>query len=130
MLLLDGDEIDAGVLPLKSTGLTPSKKLMRIVDGQIMKTPSGKTFKPPTFAKVYSITSFLDKQKSGAQNTFMNVRFSLVGDVQDEMTYAAAKAFYESIKGGTAKLDDSAEGATGSDTSNSATTPGDDDVPF
>ncbi len=127
-LILDGDAFEAGVLPLKSTGLTPSKRLMRTIHSQIMKLPNGKTFKPPTFAKIYSVQSFLDKQKGGAGNTFVNLRFALVGDVQDELAYASAKAFYDSIKRGAAKLDDSAEAGAASDGHSQDTNT--DDVPF
>ena len=127
MVLLPASGPVVGVLPLKSTGLTPSKKLMRTVDNQVMTLPGGKTFKPPTFAKVYAIQSFLDKQKTGAQNTFMNVRFALVGTVTDEASFAAAQAFYESIQNGVAKLDDEQEaGQAGHDAADYT----DSNVPF
>lgn len=106
LMLLEDGALDVGVLPLKSTGLTPSKKLMRQVDTASVKAP--------TFAKIYSVESFLDEQKTGAHNKFYNVRFAVVGDVTDAMEYkeyAAAKAFYLSISGGKAKLDDQAESA-------------------
>ena len=132
LILLPEDGPEVGVLPLKSTGLTPSKRLMRTIDTQIMRTPDGRTFKPPTFAKVYSVQSFLDKQKSGAQNTFVNLRFNLVGDVTEQAHFDAAVAFYKSITAGTAKLDDSAEGGASADTHDGHEGAGgtDDDTPF
>jgi hypothetical protein len=59
----------------------------------------------------------------------MNVRFALIGTVEDESSFAAAQAFYESIQNGVAKLDDEQEaGQAGHDAPDS--TGSDSDVPF
>lgn len=132
MLLLPEDgNFNAGVLPLKSTGLTPSKKLMRMLDSRPMKTrPGGKPFKLPLFATVCTIESFLDQQKSGARNYFQNVRFALKGELTDEMALFAAMAFYKSVQGGTAVLDDSHEENTAASTQPGSDNQSDDNVPF
>ena len=134
MLLMPGEDVlDAGVLPLKSTGLTPSKKLMRQLDSRPMKSrPEGKPFKLPLFATVCTIESFLDQQKSGARNYFQNVRFALKGELTDEMALFAAMAFYKSIQGGAAVLDDKhEEGSASAEHSGAGSDQGgDDNVPF
>lgn len=126
----------AGCLPLKSSGLTPSKKLMHVVDSQVMTLPNGQTFKPPVFAKVYAIQSFLDKRKTGAQETFINVRFQLIGTVTDEASLAMAEEFYKSIQAGTVVRDDEQKAQDGPETSDMDTGAGNgpvsdkDEVPF
>jgi len=139
VVLLTPEGPVAGCLPLKSSGLTPSKKLMHVVDSQVMTTPDGKSFKPPTFAKVYAVQSFLDKQKTGAQNTFQNVRFQLIGTVTDEASLMMAEEFYKSIQAGHVVRDDEqklegadapAEGSEAPENGSGAPAPSDDDVPF
>lgn len=133
LVLLPADgSVDVGVLPLKSTGLTPSKKLMRQLDSRPLKTAAGgKVFKLPYFSTVCTIESWLDQQKHGARNLFQNVRFTLQEELTDNAIFQAALAFYKSVQGGTAVLDDShEEGSASGGTSNADNGAGDDEVPF
>lgn len=109
LIVREDGSVESGVLPLSSTKLTPSKRLMKYIKDARIKLPNGKSVEAPSFAQQFNVTTFLDDNSRGEK--YMNYTFSPDGFVSDPNVYAAGKAFYESITKGTAKLGDESQEA-------------------
>lgn len=120
----DGN-MEWGIMALKSTQLTPSKKWVNLMQNAKLTLPNGQKLKAPSFAFAYKVTSFLDENKKAQK--YMNYRFEQGGQVVDPAIYSAAKSFRDAVTTGKAKMADEA-GVDGHAADAGGTS--DDDTPF
>lgn len=85
------------MMPLASTQIKKSKKLMSMVLGVQMRNGSGALFNPPSFSHMYKVSTV---KESNDQGTWHGVQFEPAGRVSDPELYAAAKAFHAQIMAG------------------------------
>ena len=99
------------MMPLSSTQIKKSKKLMSMILGVQMRNAAGALFNPPSFSHMYRITTV---KESNDQGTWHGVQFEPAGQVRDPELYAAAKAFHAQIMAGkvqVAQPDENVDGA-------------------
>jgi hypothetical protein len=92
---------DGGIMPallsLTSTQIKKSKQLMSALAGVRKTRGDGSTFQPPTFANLVKLTTVPEQNDKGKWH---GVRPELVGFVDRQDVYAAAKAFHDSVAKG------------------------------
>lgn len=84
------------LLSLTSTQIKKSKALMTGLASVKVNGPSG-LYTPPSFANLVRITTLGESNDKGS---WMGVKMVVEGQVKDGAVYAAAKAFYASVKSG------------------------------
>lgn len=84
------------LLPLSSTQIKESKKWMTLAQG--IQLPNRQP--APMFSQIYQLTTI---SKSNEEGSWAVLKVDLIGWVQDQELYSAAKQFREMVKSGAAK---------------------------
>lgn len=101
-----------------------SRKWMSQMKGLRMTGPDG-SFTPPMFANRYRLSSVPENSNG---NDYMNWKVEIIGPVESEEQYLAAKSFRDAVFSGDAKVDHAA--AAGESATTDGKTENEDDVPF
>lgn len=101
------------LLSLTSTQIKKSKNLMAALASVKVRGSAG-LYTPPTFANIVHATTLPESNDKG---NWFGLRMEIVGRVERADLYAAAKAFRDSVVGGTVEVkyaeEDAGDGATG-----------------
>ena len=103
MLMLDMQtgETSRVVFSMKSTALKANRKLNHAIDSA--KIPGHPTISAPRFMFAYQVTTFLEEK---ANNSWWSPEFTRMKDPVSKGVYDQAKAYYELVSSGKAKLAD------------------------
>ena len=111
MVMESDGTFSTALIPMKSTQLKKSRKWNSMIASRTMLNAAGQAFQPPRFSHVYKMATTKEENSKGSWHGWS---IELDGQVEDANVYRAAKAFYESIKGGDVTVkhtaDDQAEG--------------------
>lgn len=118
VLVLDGaGGFVPALISMSSTQVKKSRQWMTRMESIKLKNSQGQLFTPPMFSHVYHLTTVPEQNDQGS---WYGWKIEMVGALEDQALYGAAKSFRDAVKSGEAKpapIQPSAEG-------------GDSDVPF
>jgi hypothetical protein len=89
------------LLPLASTQIKKSKKLMSMILGVQLRNASGQLYNPASFSHAYKLTTV---KESNDQGTWHGVQFEHAGVVSDPEVYAAGKELNKQVLAGAVKV--------------------------
>jgi len=89
------------LMPLASTQIKKSKKLMSMVLGVQLRNAAGALYNPASFSHMYRLTTAVE---SNDQGSWRGVLVEAAGAVQDPELYAAAKEFNKQVMAGKVKV--------------------------
>lgn len=95
------DTFFPALLPLSSTQIKKSKKLMSMVLGVQMRNASGALYNPASFSHAYKMTTVKEQNDQG---TWHGVVFEPAGKVTDPELYAAGKTLNAQVLSGVVKV--------------------------
>ncbi len=96
------DTWSPAIIALASTGIKRSKRFMAQIGNFKMRTPDGRLFTPPSYARIYSVTT---EKESNDAGTWYSPVFNPVKNVEDPELYSLAKEFYSQINAGEITVD-------------------------
>lgn len=114
LALRDDGSYTPVVVSMASTQIKRSKRWLAVINDAKMRGPNGEQFTPPSYARVYELSSEKEENAKGKWHSFA---ISSAGVVPNKELYNAAKDFHKMVLAGAVKVQhDDSEVAPASET--------------
>ena len=95
LILGEEDMLTQCILPMTSTQLTASRKLVSLSNGLKLRDNNGNLFTPPLFSHMYKMTSLKTKNNKGS---WFGLNVAVLGSITESSIYDSSKGFFESSR--------------------------------
>jgi hypothetical protein len=114
LVVNESGSFSPAIISLSSTQIKKSKRWLSLIQNIQMKDSAGRTFNPPAFSHIYTLSSLKESNDSGS---WYGISVAMKKPVEDGQLYAAAKALNAQVASGavTASAPPEAEAPVGDD---------------